>query len=64
MIEQTLRKFDTVYSHIFEVNRGRNNTIPPFMDFENMEKARSEAMMMFYRGNLNDMYERIIKGAV
>lgn len=64
MIETVLRKFDTVMGNAFETFHKSNLELPPFMDFENQEKARIYTMDIFNRGYLNEMYERIIKGCV
>lgn len=64
MLYTVLKKFDTVMGNAFETFHKSNAEIPPFMDFENQEKARIYTMDIFNRGHLNEMYERIIKGCV
>lgn len=64
MIETVLRKFDVVMNNAFLTFHKSCEEIPPFMDFENFEKARLYTMDIFHRGHLNEMYERIIKGCV
>ena len=61
-----LNKYDTVVAHAFKMfsNKQGEISLPPFMDYENFNKAQRYAMYLHRLGFLDSMYQRIIRGLV
>lgn len=61
-----LSKFDTVMTHAFEVFKSKQQgaQLPPFMEIDFYNKAKQYALALHRTGNLETMYDRIMKGTV
>jgi hypothetical protein len=61
-----LAKFDAVLAHAFDVFKSKQEgaQLPPFMEVYFYNKAKQYALALHRTGNLENMYERITKGAV
>ena len=61
-----LAKFDVVLAHAFEVFKSKQNgaTLPPFMEVDFYNKAKQYALALHRSGDLEAMYNRIMKGEV
>lgn len=61
-----LAKFDVVMAHAFDMfkSKQKGSELPPFMEIKFYNDAKNYALGLHRLGCLEDMYERITKGAV